>query len=74
MIVGRLVDGVVMVYQVGKTARESMRRSLMNLRNAGANVLGFALNGLRAEYAAQSDFSAYTYYYYGGVEPEDGEV
>jgi len=65
MIVGRMVDASAIVYEVGQTSRESMRRALQSLRNNGVNILGFVLNALRAEYASQSDFSAYTYYYYG---------
>ncbi len=68
MIVGRIVDAAVLIYQVGQTSRESMRRALQNLRNNGVNLLGFVLNSLRAEYATQSDFSAYAYYYYGGSD------
>lgn len=73
MIVGRIVDGAVLVYKVGQTAREAMRRSLQNLRNNGVNLLGFILNALRAEYASQSDFSAYSYYYYGGISSSSDE-
>ncbi len=73
MIVGGMTDGAVLVYQVGQTAREAMRRSLQNLRNNGVNLLGFILNALRAEYASQSDFSAYTYYYYGGIHSDSEE-
>ncbi|NOY82870.1 MAG: polysaccharide biosynthesis tyrosine autokinase [Kiritimatiellaeota bacterium] len=73
MIVGGMTDGAVLVYQVGQTAREAMRRGLQNLRNNGVNLLGFILNALRAEYASQSDFSAYTYYYYGGLVSDSEE-
>lgn len=68
MIVGRLVDGILLVYEVGHTAREAMRRSILNLTNGGGKPLGFVLNGLRSEYASNIDFSAYRYYY-GGYGP-----
>ncbi|MFB3925662.1 MAG: AAA family ATPase [Syntrophales bacterium] len=71
-IVSSRVDGVVIVYRVGKISRNALRRAKNQLDNVKAHVLGVILNGLRAE--ASADFSAfereYYYYYHGGGERE----
>ncbi len=63
MILGRMVDGVVMVYQLGQTTRESMRRALVNFRQTEANVAGIILNDLQSEWAAGGEFFQYRFYY-----------
>ena len=60
-----LVDGVVLVYQVGRVARGSLKRAKSQLDNVRANILGVVMNGLRADISP--DFSYQDrYYYYGG--------
>lgn len=56
-----LVDGTVMVYQVGKVARGALRRSKMQLESIKANLLGVVLNGIKAEIS--TDFTYHDYYY-----------
>lgn len=64
------VDGVVLVYQVGRIARASLKRAKVQLENVKAHVLGVVLNGLKAE--VSRDYSAYHYggYYGYGAEGE----
>jgi capsular exopolysaccharide synthesis family protein len=67
------VDGVVLVYQVGRIARASLKRAKAQLENVKAHVLGVVLNGLKAE--ASRDYSAYHYggyYGYGAEEKTEG--
>lgn len=63
MILGRMVDGVVLIYQLGQTTRESMRRALVNFRQTEANVAGIVLNDLQSEWAAGGEFFQYRFYY-----------
>ncbi|MBI4124637.1 MAG: CpsD/CapB family tyrosine-protein kinase, partial [Deltaproteobacteria bacterium] len=55
------VDGVIMVYQVGKTARGALRRAKIQLTSAGAKILGVVLNNIKA---AEMKMSPSYYYYY----------
>jgi len=57
------VDGVVMVYMVGKTSKDVLRRAKSHLLNAKANILGIVLNNLRTE--EQIGYTGFTYRYYG---------
>ena len=55
------VDGVILVYQVGKTARGALHRAKSQLDSVKANVIGVALNDIgRREIEAGSSY----YYYY----------
>jgi len=57
------VDGVVLVYMVGKTSKDVLKRAKTHLLNARANVLGIVLNNIRTE--AQVGYTGFTYRYYG---------
>lgn len=59
-ILGSRVDGVILVYQVGKISRVTLKRAKAQLDNVKANVIGVVLNGLKAEISP--DFSGYDYY------------
>ena len=59
-----LVDGVIMVYQVGRAARGSLKRAKTQLDNVNAQILGIVLNGLKAEISP--DFTYHDKYYYYG--------
>ncbi|MCX5880672.1 MAG: polysaccharide biosynthesis tyrosine autokinase [Deltaproteobacteria bacterium] len=58
------VDGVVIVYQVGRIARGALLRTKAQMDNIKAHMLGVVLNGLKIELS--SDFThldKYNYYY-----------
>ena len=57
------VDGVVFVVSGSKTRRDTAKRAVFNLKQAGANILGVVLN------RAPSNGGRYSYY-----TPEDQEV
>lgn len=44
VVLGRLLDGVILVVQAGKTRWEVIRKAQENLKNARANILGVVLN------------------------------
>ncbi len=56
--IAKLVDGVVVVALAGQTERSAVASVLTNLRRLKANVIGLALNEVRADMSER-------YYYYG---------
>lgn len=60
IVMAKHVDGVVMVYRAGRTARTALKRAVEQLKGAGARVLGVALNGVRASEMGPQ----YGYYYH----------
>lgn len=65
--IGPHVDGVVLVYTVGKIGRGVLKRAKMTLDNINANVWGVVLNNVKAE-AGPDYFKYHTQYYYGSEE------
>lgn len=70
-ILGSRTDGVILVYQVGKISRSTLKRAKAQLDNVRANVVGIVLNGMKAEISP--DFSGYDYYkqYYAYGQKEE---
>lgn len=70
-ILGSRTDGVILVYQVGRISRGTLKRAKAQLDNVKANVTGVVLNGLRAEISP--DLSGYDYYkqYYAYGQKEE---
>ena len=63
VILGNKVDGIFMIYEAGKVARNALKRTKFLLENVGANILGVILNNLSAE--SSPDFhqgGMYRYY------------
>ncbi|MFQ5899946.1 MAG: GumC family protein [Thermodesulfobacteriota bacterium] len=71
VILSSRVDGVFIVYQVGRVARSALKRSKLILDNVNARVLGVVLNGLKAEISP--DFYHMSYYYYSKDDKEAKE-
>ncbi len=72
-ILGTKLDGVLLLYLVGKVGRGALRRAKTQLDNVGVNIFGVVLSGLRAELTR--DFHDFKYYYdrryaYGAGETE----
>lgn len=66
VILARKVQGVIMVYQVGKVARGALKRAKTQLESVKAEVLGVVLNRLRAEVSPDYHELRYgDYYGYG---------
>ncbi len=58
---GSKVDGVVMVYQVGKVGRNALKRAKSLLENAHATLVGIVLSNVSAELTP--DYEVYRYSY-----------
>ena len=64
-----LMDGIFLVYTVGKIGRGVLKRAKSTLDNVDARVLGVVLNNVKPE-AGPEYFRYHSHYYYG---PETGE-
>lgn len=67
--VSTLVDGVVLVYTVGKIGRGVLKRAKTSLDNVGGKVVGVILNNVKPE-AGPDYFKYHTQYYYGPDKDE----
>jgi len=70
-ILGSKVEGLALVYQVGRIARGSLMRSKKQLDHVRANILGTILNGLRPE---MGDYRDYGYHAYSGYYGSDASA
>ncbi|MFC1494846.1 SPOR domain-containing protein [Thermodesulfobacteriota bacterium] len=72
-ILGKKVDGVLIVYRIGSVSKGLLKRTSIQLDQVNCNVLGVVLNGMKPDISP--DFPGYKYYqyysYYG--EGETGE-
>ena len=66
-LIGAQTDGVVMVYQAGKMARQALRRAKDQLISSKANILGVILNDMQASEMGPG----YAYYYGYGHYAEE---
>jgi capsular exopolysaccharide synthesis family protein len=66
-ILGSIADGVILVYQAGRTSRNALFRTKSQLESAGAKILGIIINNLKAEFIEDvTPDQKYRYYgYYG---------
>ncbi|MEW5736895.1 MAG: polysaccharide biosynthesis tyrosine autokinase [Thermodesulfobacteriota bacterium] len=73
-VVATMVDGVIIVYEVGKVARGLLKRAKLSLDTVSANVLGVVLNNIKPDVSPDFYGYKYGYYAYHGVEqkPETG--
>jgi capsular exopolysaccharide synthesis family protein len=70
--IGPHVDGVIIVYTVGKIGRGVLKRAKKSMDNINANVWGVILNNVKAE-EGPDYFKYHTQYYYGSeknIEPK----
>jgi succinoglycan biosynthesis transport protein ExoP len=70
-ILGAKADGVILVYQAGKTARQALFRSKIQLENVDVKVIGVVINNLKAKYIEDvTPYQKYRYYGYYGEKEE----
>jgi len=62
VLLSQKLEGVFLLYEVGKIARGVLKRSKLHLEAVKANVMGVILNGVRPEYGP--DYYEYHYQYY----------
>lgn len=67
LIVGRFVDGMILVIASAEVKVEMARDVKNQLQHAGANILGVVLNKVRSEHHG---YGYGYYYYYGSKEAE----
>ena len=65
-----LMDGIFLVYTVGKIGRGALKRAKSTLDNVEAKVLGVILNNVKPE-AGPEYFRYHSHYYYGSETKED---
>lgn len=70
--IASLVDGVILVYTVGKIGRGVLKRAKMTLDNINAAVWGVILNNVRPEMGPDY-FKYHTQYYYGPEKDEENK-
>jgi capsular exopolysaccharide synthesis family protein len=58
-----LLDGVIIVYEMGRTARAALLRAKTQLESIGAKVLGVALNHIKPETYVAAGYYPYYYHY-----------
>ena len=72
VILGKKVDGVLVIYKAGDIPRTSLKRTVNLLNSVEVDILGIVLNGIRAEISADYyDFGYSSYYGYGTEEKEE---
>ena len=64
--IGPLVDGVVLIYTVGKIGRGILKRAKLALDNVRCNVIGIVLNNVKPDIGPDY-FKYHSKYYYGPV-------
>jgi hypothetical protein len=65
-----LMDGIFLVYTVGKIGRGALKRAKSTLDNVEARVLGVILNNVKPE-AGPEYFRYHSHYYYGSETKAD---
>ena len=66
-VMGRQVDGILMVADAGKTREHALAQAAAELKNTGGNLLGVTLNRLDKR---RGGYSYYYYYYYNDESSE----
>jgi succinoglycan biosynthesis transport protein ExoP len=68
-ILATRVDAVLLVYRAGQVSRGILKRVKAQLEQVKANIIGVALNGVKAELSPDlEELKHYKYYYYYGEE------
>lgn len=62
-IAATVIKHTILVFQIGVTNRESLRRAINFLKNAGTSIDGIVINDLRASWMNTADFFHYRIYY-----------
>ena len=73
-ILGPRLDGVILVYQTGKVARDALRRAKEQLESVGSSIKGIVLNNTTREMEAYPAYYYHRYKYYGKEKEEEPEI
>jgi len=69
VLLSQKIEGVIILYEVGKIARGVLKRTKSHLDTVKANILGIILNNVRPEYGPEYYDYHYQYYYEEGKPP-----
>ncbi|MBN2225032.1 MAG: polysaccharide biosynthesis tyrosine autokinase [Deltaproteobacteria bacterium] len=69
VLLSQKIEGVIILYEVGKIARGVLKRTKSHLDSVKANILGIILNNVRPEYGPEYYDYHYQYYYEEGKPP-----
>ena len=69
IVMSKLVDGVILIYQVGRTSRQAVIRAKNHLEKAEAKILGIILNDIKIDMEIDTS-SYYKYRYYTSISEE----
>jgi polysaccharide biosynthesis transport protein len=72
VILSTRVDGVILVYQLGRIGRAVLKRAKAHLDNVHAAIRGIVLNDIKAEVGSYTPEMQYIYHRYAGG-PRDSE-
>lgn len=73
-ILGTQCDGVVLVYEVGRTARSALLRAKRQLEAVGCKIVGIVLNHIRQETTVDTTYHYYHYRYYGRKKEKEAST
>jgi Mrp family chromosome partitioning ATPase len=75
-ILGSKADGAILVYQAGKTSRNALIRSKIQLANVNVKILGIVINNLKARFVEDvTPSQRYRYYrYYREKKPKKPKI
>ena len=72
------IDGIVLVYEVGKVGRDVLKRAKSHFDNVDANIWGIVMNDVKAEAETTLRDTDYYYYHYryedGASPPSTGII
>ena len=73
VVLSTRVDGVVLVYQLGRIGRAVLRRAKSHLDNVRATIRGIVLNDVKAEVSNYTPEMQYIYHHYAGGKAPQGK-
>ncbi len=73
-ILGPQCDGVILVYEVGRTARSALLRAKQQMESVGCKIIGVVLNHVRQEAAVDTTYHYYHYRYYGNKKEKEANA
>ncbi|MBI4771643.1 MAG: capsular biosynthesis protein [Chloroflexi bacterium] len=73
VVLGRLVDGVILILEAGRTRRVLAERAGENLRSVGAKLLGVVVNRVTPHLGGYAYYNYYSPYYYSGDDGKGGK-
>ncbi len=61
LLLSKYCDGVILVYEIGKTSRDALMRAKAQIEGYGSKIIGIVMNQIKPQMGL---YSGYRYYYY----------